>query len=54
MKNNIRKDRKKNNQRNLNIYINFLFNILDKGLIRPSIIIFIIKIYSIFINRRYI
>ena len=54
MKNNIKNDRKKNNQRNPNIYINLLFNTLDKGLVRPSITIFIIKIYSISINRRYI
>ena len=54
MKNNIKKDKKKSNQRNPNIYINLSFSILNKGLIRPSIIIFIIKIYSISINRRYI
>ena len=54
MKNNIKKGRKKNNQRSPNIYINLLFSILDKGLIKPSITIFIIKIYSISINRRYI
>ena len=54
MKNNIKKDKKKNNQRNPNIYINFLVSTLDEGLVRPSTTIFIIKIYSIFINRRYI
>ena len=54
MKNNIKKGRKKNNQRSSNIYINLLFSILDKDLVRPSITIFIVKIYSIFINRRYI
>ena len=54
MKNNIRKGRKESNQRSPNIYINFLFSILDKGLVRPSTIISIIKMYSIFINRRYI
>ena len=54
MKNNIRKDRKKNNQRSSNIYINLLFSTLDKGLARPSITIFIIRMYSIPINRRYI
>ena len=54
MKNNIKKGKKKNNQRSPNIYINFSFNILDKGLIRPSITISIIRIYSTSINRRYI
>ena len=54
MKNNIREGKEENNQRNPNIYINLLFNILDKGLVRPSITIFIIRIYSIPINRRYI
>ena len=50
----MKESKKKNNQRSFNIYINFLFNTLDKGLVRPFITIFIIKIYSIPINRRYI
>ena len=54
MKNNIKKGKNNNNQRNPNIYINLLFNILNKDLVRPFITISIIKIYSIFINRRYI
>ena len=40
MKNNIKEGREKSNQRSPNIYINLLFNILDKGLVRPSITIF--------------
>ena len=53
-KNNIREGREKSNQRNPNIYINFSFNILNKSLVRPSITISVIKMYSIPINSRYI